>query len=433
MPIPSAIAAPVLPGWAVPPRFTGPCLASLLPVAARAAGIDLGPMPGTPDRAPVTLPGRTGTELDSVKARCVIVVLADGLGFHNLAERAGHTRFLRRQATAQWVTGFPSTTVASLATFGTGLAPGRTGMAGYALRDPVTGRRAVLINWDTPTPAERWQPEPTLFDAMVRAGRPGTFIGQARFEHSPLSRATLRGSSFVAAEKPKERVSAAVRAAKAGGVVYLYWGELDKAGHRAGWRSAQWLRALENFDSAMAALAAAAPSGTEIWITADHGMVDVSGGPEWDVAKVPELAEGVAVVAGEPRTLDLYVEGVGPEARVFDDPARIPAWDGPALDPAATAEAAGAVAARWRGVLGDQAWVLTRDEAIAAGLFGDVTGRVRPLLGDVVVAMAGNASVVDTRIKPPKTVSGHPAGPMIGHHGSLTAPEMHIPLIRVAA
>jgi hypothetical protein len=375
------------------PCYRGPSLNSVLPAAVERLGIEL------PAAGPVGADwSEPGDERAAETPRGIVVLLVDGLGVANLAARAGHAPFLNAGRRGELVTGFPSTTVAALASLGTGLPPGRTGLAGYSLRDPATGRRANLIKWDTPTPPTAWQPHATVFERLDAIGRPAAFVGEGRFADSAMTRSSLRGARFYPADpKPASIVEATRNAARAGdGLVYVYWGQLDKAGHAVGWESSQWAAALEALDQAVRRIVAELPRAWELWLTADHGMVDVTGAPVWDVAGDPILAEGVGLVAGEARAVHLYAE-----------------------DPAA-------VAARWRGRLGEHAWVLTKAEAIAAGLFGEVEERVEPYLGDVIVALAGRATVLDSRMP-----GG--AAKMVGHHGSLTAAEMTVPLIRWSA
>jgi len=82
-----------------------------------------------------------------------------------------------------------------------------------------------------------------------------------------------------------------------------------------------------------------------------------------------------------------------------------------------------AVARRWTDELADDAVVLLREEAIGLGLFGPVAEHVRPIIGDVVVAMTGAAAVVDSRTQSPASRA------LIGMHGSLTPGEMCVPLL----
>jgi hypothetical protein len=66
--------------------------------------------------------------------------------------------------------------------------------------------------------------------------------------------------------------------------------------------------------------------------------------------------------------------------------------------------------------------VLPREEAIAAGWFGPVGAATLDRIGDVVVALRGDAAVVRTIAEP--VISGMP-----GQHGSLSAAEELVPLL----
>jgi hypothetical protein len=294
--------------------------------------------------------------------------------------------------------GFPSTTVTSLASFGTGLPPGETGLAGYAVRDPSTGRRTTLIGWETSTPPRVWQPHPTHFERITAAGCPAVFVGRRRFKDSAMTTASLRGAVFRGADSPLDRVEAAVQASRSGGVVYVYWGEIDKAGHEHGWQSWPWLHALEELDQSMAALRRALPASAALWLTSDHGMVDATAASTFDLADDPGMRQAVEIVAGEARAMHLY--GPAPEL----------------------------IASSLRESLAERAWVLTKAEAVAEGLFGDhVSAHADQILGDVIVIAAGETAVVDSHTASPASLA------MIGQHGSLTAAEMEIPLIEIPA
>ena len=52
-----------------------------------------------------------------------------------------------------------------------------------------------------------------------------------------------------------------------------------------------------------------------------------------------------------------------------------------------------------------------------------VTDRVRPVIGDVVVATTGRATVVDSRTQTPASLG------LVGVHGSLTRQEMLVPCL----
>ena len=54
--------------------------------------------------------------------------------------------------------------------------------------------------------------------------------------------------------------------------------------------------------------AAALPGETPLYVTADHGMVDVGPDDRIDVDLLPALREGVAVLGGEPRARHVYAK-----------------------------------------------------------------------------------------------------------------------------
>ena len=85
--------------------------------------------------------------------------------------------------------------------------------------------------------------------------------------------------------------------------------------------------------------------------------------------------------------------------------------------------AAPGVAATLADALGDRARVRTRDAAIDAGWFGTVDDRIRPRLGDVLVAATGSFALIDSRTAAAHTLQ------LIGQHGSLTAAEQLVPLL----
>lgn len=372
------------------PGSTHPCLGRVLPAVAGALGIP--DVPGSTDSQRVLgLPDTTR----------VCVVLVDGLGYTNLAERAGHAPFLRRRLgdSTPLTSTFPSTTATAMGTFGVALPPGRTGMLGYTVRDPATGSLGNLVSWTGLPPARQWQRETTVFERLVAAGTSVTSIGPARFAGSGLTEAALRGPTYRSAESLAARVDATVDALRRPGVAYLYWGDVDKAGHHHGWGSSQWGDALADLDAELGRLARLLPRDTVLVITADHGMVDVDRSQRWDVGTDAVLGDGVALVAGEPRALHLHL--------------------GPDVD-------ATHVADRWRDTLGPAAAVVTRGEAMAGGWFGEVSEHVLPVIGDVVVAMAGRATVVDSRTQTPASLD------LVGVHGSLTRHEMLVPWLVVA-
>lgn len=339
-------------------------------------------------------------------ARRSVVVLVDGLGAELLARRGGHAPFLRRllqdpTSAARIDCGFPSTTATSMGTFGTGSLAGVHGLVGYEAYDPQTDAVFNELSWEDGPAPHRWQPHPTVFQTAQDAGVAVTRVGPGFFDGSGLTEAALRGGAFIAAKSLAARVDATVTALRAQprSLVYLYWGDIDKIGHVHGSDSRQWGEELEEVDAQLARLASLLPPDTSMHITADHGMVDVPLDARPDIATDPELDAGVRHVSGEPRCVQLHVQ---PGA--LDD-----------------------VLATWRSRLGDDAHVITGDEAVAAGWFGRVDDLVRPRIGDVIAAMTGPVAVVDSRRHRPELQA------LIGVHGSITADEVAIPWLTLPA
>jgi len=373
------------------PDYGGLELGAVLPAALASVGV-ADAVPGRDaeaDRARLGIP----------RADHAVVVLLDGLGHQQLDARRGHAPFLRTTESAVITAGFPTTTATSLALFGTGRPAGATGMTGYTAHNPRTGEAANLVSWEGADDPERWQREPSLLASAHEAGLAVASLGRRRFAGSGLTRAALRGGDFIGAEPLAARVDEAIARARRPGLTYVYWGEIDAAGHKHGWQSDPWVAALEDADQELRRLRARLPRHAVMVVTADHGMIDVTRAPRWDVAHEPTLARDVRLIAGEPRALHLHVDDAADAAAVAD---------------------------RWRGVLGDHAAVLERGEAIALGLFGPVAPHVDERIGDVVVAMAGRATVVDSRTQSDQALA------LIGVHGSLTPEELQVPLLVAA-
>lgn len=365
-------------------------LVDVLPAIVEALGVT---RPGRADQSALVFP----------PAPRAVVVLIDGLGSHLLRRRSGHAPWLRTllPTMIEANVGFPSTTATSMGSFGTGLPAGQHGLVGYEVLDPDRGALLNELSWeDGPTP-ESWQDRPTLFEAAAAAGVVVTRIGPGFFDGSGLTRAALRGGSFVAADSLAERVDATLQAATSAPrtLTYLYWGDVDKVGHIHGCESWQWGDELESVDRELARLADRLPSDCSLTLTADHGMVDVLPERRIDVAHEPDLAAGVRFVAGEPRAPQLYCE------------------------PGAASD----VRATWATRIGALGRVHLREEVVASGLFGPVRSRVLPRIGDVVIELSADVSVVDSRRMRPQLIA------LIGVHGANTPQERGIPVIHLPA
>lgn len=331
---------------------------------------------------------------------CLLVV--DGLGWELLRAHQAAAPFLAELAfnSRPLTAGFPSTTATSLGSLGTALPPAAHGLLGYQVAVPGTGRLLNALHWPKDVDPLAWQPKPTLFERAVAAGVAAVHVARRAFAETGLTRATLRGAEYRPANSLGALAAIAVSALESSErvLVTVYHGDLDGEGHNFGVASPAWAYQLAHVDRLAEHIAGALPFGSVLYVTADHGMVDVGPDDRVDADLVPALREGVTLLGGEPRARHVYTR------------------------PGAAAD----VLAAWREVLGDRAWVASREEAIADGWFGPPDESLADRIGDVVAAAVGNTGIIASLTEPLESS-------LIGMHGSMTSAEQLIPLLAFAS
>ena len=372
------------------PRYGEAALADLIPSLLSGLGV-----PGFAN--PLQVP----------RVRAAGVLLIDGLGLELIRSHAALAPFLAGNAGAPLTAGFPSTTAASLASIGTGRAPGEHGLAGYTIHVPGHAFALNVLRWapygigelgddarQTVVP-EQVQPDATAFQRAAAAGVTVTAVGPPDHAHSGLTRAVFRGARYRSSVSLADTVAQVADALRQPGprFAYGYFSALDLIGHMRGVDSDAWRLQLQDVDRAAAALTERIPSGCALVITGDHGMLDLPSDGRIDIDADARLRSGVVMLTGEPRARHIHTaEGAAPD-----------------------------VLAAWRERLGDQAWVVPGEEAVAAGWFGPrVTDRTRERIGDVVVAALGPVGIFQRSVDPAQWR-------MTGHHGSMTAAEQLVP------
>ncbi len=361
-------------------------LADLLPACAHVLDV-----PGSQER------GGWLAESLPPGMRHVVVLLVDGLGARQLVEHAEHAPRLAALAElGPLAAPFPSSTAISLTTLGTGLTPGLHGIVSTAFRLPEDG---VLnpLRWAADVNPIATQPEPTVLERMAAAGVLVVSAGPRAYTESGLTRAALRGGEQVGADTVGERAHAVrttierARAQRRASFTYVYWPDLDKAGHIAGPGSAAYLAELPVVDRLVARLADLMAPDAALLVTADHGMVGVPDDRRVDIEALPGLRDGVQAIHGEPRVRHVYTE-----------PGR-----------------AEEVAATWRARLSGDFEVLTRDEVLP--LYGPTDEWHEERIGDVVVIAQEDWALVSATVD--SLVSS-----LRGQHGALTDAEVLVPL-----
>lgn len=285
-------------------------------------------------------------------------------------------------------------------------------MVGFTIAIPDFDRTMNVLRWTLHGPGphvdlreqvrpESFQPAPTIFERAAEAGIASFALGAFEHRRSGLTRAALRGAEYRGIVGLGDLAAEVVELLRGPGrrLIYAYHADLDMTGHVRGTASDSWRQELSHVDRLVEDVANGLPPDTLLAVTGDHGMVDVPPDRQINLDDPAErrLLAGVRLAGGEPRARHLYTrDGAGQE-----------------------------VAAAWRERTGDAAWVLTREEAIAAGWFGsEVSDAARERIGDVIVAARGPLAVVQPSVF---TLEAR----MVGHHGSLTDAERLVPLLLV--
>ncbi len=374
------------------PQYGRESLSDLVPSVLAQLGVD-----GESDRI--------GLDLTGVNRVCILLV--DGLGSELLAAHPDEAPFLTSAVPGPRLTaGFPTTTAASLASLGTGMPSGEHGVVGYLMSVPGEDRLMNPLKWRLHGEGprvdllrelvpEQFQPTPTAFERAAAAGVTVSRVAPAYQGGSGLTRAALRGGEFKPTFSMGDLVDAAVTSLREGerSLVYAYHGELDLTGHARGPESAAWALELAQVDLLARQIASRLPSDGALIVTADHGMVQVRS--PLDVDQEPELNEGVRQIGGEPRARHVYTGRDEAE---------------PVLE-------------RWRSRLGGDFAVLSRAEVIERGWFGPTVNTLaQERIGDVIAVATGDSALIRRSAEPLQSI-------LVGHHGSLTSAELHVPLL----
>lgn len=349
-----------------------------------------------------------------VLPRCkhVVLCLIDGLGAHLLdsyADRAPYlSSLVSRGGNKLLHSGFPSTTAASLASLATAEDSGGHGIVGAAfhiddrqfnplawqLFDPRTGTgmpdKAHTCAEKIITGRSAW------LEAVTRGLVINTFL-PAAIAKSSYTQAVFKGANVIPINDPKDLIERFRASPECNNqrLSYIYFGELDLYGHLYGPGSEEWQNTLQDIDQRIQDLEDQIKDDAVLIVTADHGMTTIDHGKTFDFDFIPSLQLEVSSICGDIRARHIYLR-----------------------NPTSTS-----VLKRWREVLGTDFQVLTREEALSCGIFGErVSGAAWRRIGDLL-AIAGERAGIVRSVREPFQTS------WIGHHGALTDEEQLVPLI----
>ncbi|MBA3267689.1 MAG: alkaline phosphatase family protein [Acidimicrobiia bacterium] len=357
------------------PDYGGACLDGVVPAIL-----------GRRQSAPAWLPA-AATGADQV-----VLLVLDGLGWDQLRERSALAPTLSAMEGGPVTTVAPSTTATALTSLTTGAAPADHGVVGYRMRMMGTDILNVL-RWRTirGDDARDTMPPETVQRLEPFAGTKPPVVTRAEFADSGFTRAHLAGVRMLGWRVLSTLVTrVADELGEGADFVYAYYDGIDKVAHEFG-LGRYYDAELEAVDRLVADVIAALPPGAALVVTADHGQVDVGDNV---VPLRREVMELSSLLSGEGRMRWIHARA-GCRERL---------------------------AAAVRRCHGEQAWVRTRDEAVAQGWFGGpLAPEVEARLGDVVLA----ASVPVAFLDPADTGNIR----LRSRHGSLTPAEMRVPLV----
>lgn len=331
-----------------------------------------------------------------------IVILVDGLGWHNLRTAGGHSRFLNSLAEGSKATNtvLPSTTAAALTSLATGLQPNQHGIIGYRVLDRSSGSdKNLLSGWTSFDESSGWRVGETLSESRQRAGASTHFVGPAAYAKSGFTNVIMPSATYVAADRIADRFKSARELLRVGPtLVYLYVPELDQTAHAFGAASSRWLMLIEELDGLVREFAAGIPRGVGVILTADHGIVDVSSSAHIHLERAG--ISGIRHYGGDTRCGFMYLEDA---STIADARAKLTDFCGSAVTIAPPSE------------LIEAGWMKPYAEAAAR------------LVPDLVLLANKDVAIYHREFSSGKSYS------MVGHHGSWSATELQIPLLKFGA
>ena len=339
-----------------------------------------------------TLPGWVPPH-DPGSPRTVLLVI-DGLGWHQLRERPGLAPVLCAMESTRITSIAPTTTATALTSLTTGLTPGEHGIVGYRMH--MGSSIMNTLRWgDERGDLRRTHPPRDVQPIDPFLGSRVPVVSKAELEGSGFTEAHLRG-----VDHRGWRVASSIpvivrRLLEAGeSFVYVYYDGIDKIAHERGFGEF-YDAELAAADALVARVIEVLPAGTTLFVTADHGQVQVG---DNSVRHGADIMAMVRAQSGEGRFRWLHAQR----------------------------GAADELLASCRESYGAVAWVVPRDQMIDEAWFGPV---VRPAalrrLGDVALVPYADVTFEDPA----------DSGPFVlqCRHGSMTAQEVHVPLLAHSA
>jgi len=348
----------------------------------------------------------------------VLLIILDGLGYRKAQQLfVEQPDSILRQLAATGAlvpitSVFPSTTVAALASYSTGLPPRAHGLLGYRLylreasaitnmiRLSLQGTSEAGTALSAGLSAETLMSEPTVYEKLLHRDVSTHVLIPGHIAGSGLSKVLYRGSGAVTpcASLSDMLVSARriLNQSERRTFVMMYWPGLDSIAHLRGPADDAYRAEAAAVDGAIRRELVGQVGKTLLLVSSDHGFVPMAPSDYLSMADLGAwTSAAVLPPVGEPRASYVYLRNG------FPDGQRLP-----------TEVAEGLLAIR-------------SDRAIELGLYGtgDEHAEARSRLGDLQLLSTGKVG-----LRHP-----YPDAPLLaGMHGGLTEDEMLVPLIAAA-
>ena len=335
-----------------------------------------------------------------------VLMIFDGMGMDALERNLPPDAFLRRNIRQTLTSVFPSTTAAAMTSYYSALSPSEHGWLGWTLHFKEYGGilETYTNRFDSTkqsagerSAAYDLMPYATIFERIHDAAKDVSlhFVapkGIGLPDHPAQETRCDTADAMCAA-------IAELCAQEGEKLVLAYCPELDHIMHATGCASEETRATLARINCCAEALCAAC-SDTFFLISADHGLADMA---EYiQLQDVPQIDECLLMPPSiESRAASLFAK---PGMRDM-------------------------LKERFEALYGDQFLLLPREEVFARGLFGPGTpnGKAGDFLGDFLACATGDIAIRY------RTRNGAAPNLWKGQHGGLTAAEMVVPLIAVAA
>ncbi len=325
-------------------------------------------------------------------ARCVVLLVLDGLGADILRERAYELPTLSGLGGGSITTVLPATTSAALTSITTGTAPARHGIVGY--RTFLDERVLNVLRW-------QFEGERTKPPIPIEVQRQSAFRGRAipvttksEFRNSGFSNVHLGAGPFHGWKTTSALVEHCRRLSveSDASLIYAYYPGVDEIAHEFGLHDGYFDAELRAVDQLVQRLLAALPHDCALLVTADHGQMHIEADNWIDTMEIAPLLRNQS---GDARFRHLHSRA------------------------GAAKELLGECERRYS----DVAWIKSRKSLLADGWLGpDAPGlsAAGARVGDVVLVPYAPIGFIDPALPNERRLRSA--------HGAATAAEMMVPL-----